>query len=101
MAEYFNRDSLIKAICKIGDDSKGSWSTSSIVDFLFNQPVANVEEVIWGHWERNGKIMQCSYCGCVMPPILYVSEGRTYKWPNRVPRRCPNCEAKMKEGIYT
>ena len=50
MAEYFNRDSLIKAICKIGDDSKGSWSTSSIVDFLLNQPVANVEEVIWGHW---------------------------------------------------
>ena len=101
MAEYFNRDSLIKAICKIGDDSKGSWSTSSIVDFLLNQPVANVEEVIWGHWERNGKIMQYSYCGCVMPPILYVSDGRTYKWPNRVPRRCPNCEAKMKEGIYT
>ena len=33
MAEYFNRDSLIKAICKIGDDSKGSWNTSSIVDF--------------------------------------------------------------------
>lgn len=50
MAEYFNRDSLIKAICKIGDDSKGSWSTSSIVDFLLNQPVANVEEVIWGIW---------------------------------------------------
>lgn len=43
MAEYFNRDSLIKAICKIGDDSNGSWSTSSIVDFLLNQPVANVE----------------------------------------------------------
>ena len=53
MAEYFKRDSLIKAICKIGDDSKGSWSTSSIVDFLLNQPVANVEEVIWGHWGWN------------------------------------------------
>lgn len=44
MTEYFKRASLIKAICKIGDDSKGSWSTSSIVDFLLNQPVANVEE---------------------------------------------------------
>ena len=62
MAEYYERESLIKTICEIGDDSKGSWSTSSIVDFLLNQPVANVEEVIQGHWERNGKIMQCSYC---------------------------------------
>lgn len=34
MAEYFKRDSLIKAICTVGDDSKGSWSTSSIVDFF-------------------------------------------------------------------
>ena len=99
MAEYYERESLIKAICKIGDDSKGSWSTSSIVDFLLNQPVANVEEVIWGHWERNEKFMRCSCCGCMMPPILYVSEGRTYK--ASVPKRCPNCEAKMKTGIYT
>ncbi len=43
MAEYFKRESLIKAICEIGDDSKGGWSTSSIVDFLLNQPVANAE----------------------------------------------------------
>lgn len=49
MTEYYERESLIKANCEIGDDSKGSWSTSSIVDFLLNQPVANVEEVIWGH----------------------------------------------------
>ena len=101
MAEYYERESLIKAICEIGDDSKGSWSTSSIVDFLLNQPVANVEQTIWGHLERNGKVMRCSYCGCMMPPILYVSEGRTYEALNNVPRRCPNCEAKMKTEIYT
>lgn len=101
MAEYIERESLIKTICEIGDDSKGSWSTSSIVDFLLNRPIAIVEEVNWGHWERDGKIIKCSYCGCVMPSILYVSEGRTYKAPNSVPRRCPNCEAKMRPGIYT
>ena len=101
MAEYIERESLIKAICEIGDDSKGVWSTSSIVDFLLNRPVANVEQLNWGHWVRNGKIVQCSYCGCVMSPILYTSEGHTYKAPNSVPKRCPNCEAKMRAGIYT
>ena len=45
MAEYIEREPLIKAICEIGDDSKGSWSTSSIVDFLLNRPIAIVEEV--------------------------------------------------------
>lgn len=44
MAKYFERESLIKAICEIGDDSKGVWSTSSIVDFLLNRPVANAKE---------------------------------------------------------
>lgn len=55
MAEYFERESLIKAICEIGDDSKGGWSTSSIVDFLLNQPVANVFDSLVKNYGRVDK----------------------------------------------
>lgn len=97
MAEYIERETLINVIAT----STEPFTTGLVFRAINNQPAADVEEVIWGHWERNEKVMRCSCCGCMMPPILYVSEGRTYKAPNSVPKCCPNCEAKMKTGIYT
>ena len=91
MAEYIERESLLKALEDIGgcDAPPDSWADGydrgilSAITVVENQPTADVAEVRRGEWiygEFN--IPHCSECGYEVTP-------------NMISPYCPHCGARM------
>lgn len=84
MSEYIERETLLKAISKVGGSPLSEWDTAGVVSLVANQPAADVAPVRQGHWKRySTSMMECSQCG------KHVARHRYYY--------CPNCGAKMEE----
>lgn len=99
MAEYIEREALLKAISKVGGSPLSEWDTVGVVGLVANQPAADVAPVKIGFWmpiyesELTGwnpefagcdpiAGYQCSLCG----HDVMLSHQSNY---------CPNCGAKM------
>lgn len=86
MAEYIEREALLKAISKVGGSPLSEWDTVGVVSLVANQPAADVAPVRRGHWKRDRENRPiCSECD--EEPY----RNGDYKPPNY----CPNCGAKM------
>lgn len=97
MAEYIDREALLRAINKIGGSPLREWDTWGVVSLVANQPAANVAPVVRGKWIRDdgsyyvdGYIafydFHCSVC------------GETVVDRHGLPNYCPWCGAKMEEN---
>lgn len=92
MGKYIDRDALVKKITEKFQAHYGDTCYQFIHDFfrcvirLINKaPAADVEEKVYGKWERRGfDGHNCSYCGAL----------------NDIDTNfCPNCGAQMVEGV--
>lgn len=86
MAEYIEREALLKAISKSGGSPLSEWDTVGVVSLVANQPAADVAPVIRGQWKRSKDsycFFRCSVCN-EAPGFM----------PG-VPSYCPWCGAKM------
>lgn len=91
MAEYIEREALLKAISKVGGRPLIEWDTVGVVGLVANQPAAYVAPVKIGFWKISGVNpannvignFKCSLCARTS------LEDSDY---------CPNCGAKMEVG---
>lgn len=91
MAEYLEREALLKAISKVGGSPLSEWDTAGVVSLVANQPAADVAPVKIGFWKISGVNpannvignFKCSLCARTS------LEDSDY---------CPNCGAKMEVG---
>lgn len=89
MADYIEREALLKAISKVGGSPLSEWDTVGVVSLVANQPAADVAPVRRGYWKPAGftfmgESVDCSECG--------------YRIATRLIREwncCPRCSAKM------
>lgn len=67
------------------------------VEVVRDTPTADVEPVVHAHWEQvedeRGVDIRCSYCW----ESIYKSVASV--WENDLPKRCPECGAKMDEEV--
>ena len=96
MAEYIKRDTAIRAVmaAKWVDGSDGAMA----MEIVASPPAADVAPVVHGkwirpHWKNSNYCCDCSECdGEAM--------HREYQWnKNGIYPICPNCGAKMDEGV--
>lgn len=91
MAEYIEREALLKAISKVVGSPLSEWDTAGVVSLVANQPAADVAPVKIGFWKISGVNpannvignFKCSLCARTS------LEDSDY---------CPNCGAKMEVG---
>lgn len=83
MAEYIEREALLKAISKVGGSPLSEWDTVGVVSLVVNQPAADVAPVRRGEW------------GCYEP----LSDGYRCSRCKLIHRNCtaycPNCGERM------
>ena len=99
MAEYIDREALLKHLQECRETSAGSCPTFAVIAavqaYVGGMPAADVAPVVHGKWapsEENPGFLVCSACGdCYV--VDEWADGK--KW-----RYCPACGAKMdgKEG---
>ncbi len=95
MAEYIEREALIKACKKIIHDrwnettAPVSWSHAyaDFIDDINNQPTADVVPVRHGRWVNENFYTRCSVCGKM---AIYDKYGQEVESDY-----CPNCGARM------
>lgn len=88
MTEYIDKEAMLKQLARreaimVGDKSV---SIGAVRTFIMNRPVADVEEVRYGHWVFDARtiIPRCAVCG-----EDAIAET--------VSPYCPWCGAKMEE----
>ncbi len=95
MAEYIDREATIKAMEKVDytaiADDADSCKADYLREIIESVPAADVVPVVHGRWEKTeapfmNECEDCSVCGY-----------RTV-WGYRF-NHCPNCGAKMDEGL--
>ena len=102
MAEYVEREALLKAISKVGGSHLIDWDTAGVVSLVENQPAADVAPVRRGEWldlRGDYQTAKCSFCasqyevtfGEESNGMLFDCFKQTYKY-------CPHCGAKMEVG---
>lgn len=89
MAEYIEREALLKAISKVVESPLIEWDTVGVVGLVANQPAADVAPVRRGHWIKRGYAcgeaeFECSHC-------------HEIEWRANETDYCPNCGADMRE----
>ena len=95
MAEYIDREALKEEILHGKNKPTiyyGAQEAEWIDECIKNAPIADVQEVRHGKWEKqqNGK-EKCSDCGCGV--VFQTVYGR-WEYENY----CPHCGAKMDKG---
>lgn len=94
MAEYIEREALLKHLQECRETSVGSCPTFAVIAavqaYVGGMPAADVAPVVHGKWapsEENPGFLVCSACGdCYV--VDEWADGK--KW-----RYCPACGAKM------
>lgn len=101
MAEYIEREALLKAISKVGGSPLIEWDTVGVVGLVANQPAADVTPVRRGKWlnfYNDYQTAECSVC-TELYEVTFDEESNSalfdcfklsYKY-------CPNCGADMRE----
>lgn len=91
MAEYIERESLIKNLNKFAPEHYNAL----INDLIMKESAADVEPVKYGHWICIGDIdeyiFECSECH----EIYYLNDGTPKEHQYNY---CPNCGAKLCKG---
>ncbi len=92
MADYIEREALLKAISKVGGSPLSEWDTVGVVSLVANQPAADVAPVRRGHWVRVGDGTTCSECLAGMKR----TDGIQTEWVDlSMMLFCPKCGSKM------
>lgn len=89
MAEYIDREALLKHLQECRETSVGSCPTFAVIAavqaYVGGMPAADVAPVVHGKWISNGisgsMLSGCSVCG-------YTCGAYSFQY-------CPNCGAKM------
>lgn len=95
MAEYIERERLLRDVRIIGNQPWSEWETAGVIDVINKQPAADVAPVKHGKWIEkqldNFRKYQvtCSNCGWVG-----IENYDSYNDPSDF-NYCPNCGAKM------
>ena len=102
MAEYIDRDSLIKDLqqrIKKSNSLRYSLIDEDFIDIVKDAPTADVVEVRHGQWRRTKEplgfnevdCMECSSCG----ESWITNEEFDFEETSELWRYCPNCGAKI------
>ena len=88
MAEYIEREALLKDVAKIGGFPWSEWETAGVFNVITKQSIADVVPVVHGRWEEadDGDGVVCSVCREDFCTIYLETERFNY---------CPNCGARM------
>ena len=102
MAEYIEREALLKAISKVGGSPLIEWDTVGVVGLVANQPAADVAPVRRGQWldlRGDYQTAKCSFCASQYEVTFgEESNGMLFDCFKRSYKYCPNCSAKMEVG---
>ena len=102
MAEYIEREALLKAISKVGGSPLIEWDTVGVVGLVANQPAADVAPVRRGEWldlRGDYQTAKCSFCASQYEVTFgEESNGMLFDCFKRSYKYCPNCGAKMEVG---
>ena len=102
MAEYVEREALLKAISKVGGSPLSEWDTVGVVRLVANQPAADVAPVRRGEWldlRGDYQTAKCSFCASQYEvTFCEESNGMLFDCFKRSYKYCPNCGAKMEVG---
>ena len=99
MAEYIEREALLKAISKVGGSPLSEWDTVGVVSLVVNQPTVDAEPVRRGEWldlRGDYQTAKCSFCASQYEVTFgEESNGMLFDGFKRFYKYCPNCGAKM------
>ena len=89
MAEYIEREALLKDVAKIGGFPWSEWETADVFNVITKQPIANVVPVVHGRWILNKHYgdYECSVCKQGDVTIVHRDLLKL--------NYCPNCGARM------
>ena len=90
MAEYIEREAVVKAFCESCSDyidNKCTYEGGCETSVIDTVPTADVQPVKRGKWEENHDWINCSICGFDVKDEYYAKRF-TYKY-------CPKCGAQM------
>ena len=101
MAEYIERESLLKAISKVGGIPLSEWDTAGVVSLVVNQPADDVTPVRRGKWlnfYNDYRTAECSVCA-ELYEVTFDGESNSALFDcfKRFYKYCPNCGADMRE----
>lgn len=87
MADYIDREELLKEIKAYRRNGYSSYSNDLILDIINSQPVIEQKH---GHWKQFKDYANFGYscCSCC---------GKKYSLPQLTYKYCPECGAKMDE----
>ena len=99
MSRYIDADHLIQRATNPYGDSWASTgeSTSDFVDYINEEPTADVKPIVYGKWiylyDFDGlEICECNKCG-----VSQEFDGGIFDVNSRRTNFCPNCGADMRE----
>lgn len=89
MAEYIEREAVVRAFCEHCRDyvDKCTYDGTCEVDIIATVPTADVQPVKCGQWIIKGQEIYCSECGTESSYNPFGASQFT--------RFCPNCGARM------
>lgn len=62
MADYIDREALLKDVARIGEYPWREWETAEVFALVAKQPAVGVAPVRYGKWIRVGSGTACSKC---------------------------------------
>lgn len=98
MAEYINREEVLKIVENIMSDTKISHKHRAINRNVKQIPAADVTPVRRGHWiEQDNGTHFCSECTWDARWKVDVNSGTKISFVEELSNRCPSCGAIMDE----